>query len=139
MSSLLSGQPTKAAARSCRAPASYRYGRDGACTRLLAALRPWGRVEAELPGILPHSLSRYWHSGGSSTISRSYRCCFFLGFPVGRSVFFLWGSSLHTATPKNLKVFGLGGGVEARGPQKMNRKILGSQILLARPAIGMRP
>ena len=51
----------------------------------------------------------------------------------------LGGSEVPPAHPKNLKVFGLGGGVEARGPQKMNRKILGSQILLARPAIGMRP
>ena len=55
---------------------------------------------------------------------------FFLGFPVGRSVFFLWDSSLHTATPKNLKVFGLGGGVEARGPQKTNRQLRESRFSL---------
>ena len=88
-------KPTK----SC-APASYRHGRDGACTRLLLC-----GPEAELPGSLSHSLSRYSHSGGSSTISRSY----------------------HQPHPKTLKqVFGLGGGVEARDPQKMNHKLLGS-------------
>ena len=43
------------------------YPSDGACTRLLLC-----GPEAELPGSLSRSLSRYSHSGGSSTISRSY-------------------------------------------------------------------
>ena len=43
------------------------HGHDGACTRLLLC-----GPEAELPGSLSHSLSRYSHSWGSSTISRSH-------------------------------------------------------------------
>ena len=42
-------------------------------------------------------------------------------------------SIVPPVTPKNLKFFSLGGGEEACGPQKMNRKLLGSQVLSERP------
>ena len=77
----------------------------------------------ELPGSLPRSLSRssLVASGGSSTISRSH----------------------HPTIGNNTKVFGLGGGlvsgVAARNPQKMNRGLLGSQILPVRPAADSDP
>ena len=38
-------------------------------------------------------------------------------------------SIVPPATPKNEKVFGLGGGEEACASQKMNRKLLGSHII----------
>ena len=96
------------------APASYRHGRDqdGACTRLLLC-----GPEAELPGSLPHSLSRYSHSGGSSTISRSYH--------------------QPQTTPKNLKVFGFWPGPGRRRGASQTKEMIyetrRSRILPERP------
>ena len=79
------------------APASHRLGRDGACTRLLLC-----GPEAELPGILSHSLSQR----GIGIVGG-----------VARSL-----DRTTSHTHKNLKVFGLGGGVEAQCLEKKDLK-----------------
>ena len=57
--------------------------------------------EAELPGSLSRSLSRYSYSGGRQGVA-------------GGSSTIQYLSILPLATPKNKKVFGLGGGIEAQ-------------------------